>query len=93
MKLTYYNSAKFEKTTTVEVAAILSTPEPEELTDDDRAALRSGDMISMCNFAVKGDNYPASAHWMAVPWNWVIEIIEDSGAGWIASGKSPSDFY
>lgn len=74
MRLTYYNSAKFEKTTTVEVAAILGAPEPEELTDDDRAALRSGDMIPTCNFAVTEDNDPSSSHWMAVPWHWIIEI-------------------
>lgn len=75
MKITYYNSAKFEKTTTAEISAILGAPDPDEITDEDRDALRSGEMSPMCNFAVNGDG-PASAHWMAVPWHWVIEITD-----------------
>jgi len=70
MKITYYNSARFDKTTTETAWVILGALDPDEITDVDRDAMRSGEMETLCNFA------RPDGTWMAVPWHWVIEIDE-----------------
>ena len=68
MKITYYNSAEYRKTTTEEVDAILGNADTDEMTDDLRKDLQDECCMPMCNFASKG------GHWKAIPWKFVIEI-------------------
>lgn len=70
MKITYYNSAKYEKTTTENIKAILSMPDADEITEEEKEMFRSGEAIPMCNYADE------KGQWKSVPWSFVIEIDE-----------------
>lgn len=70
MKITYYNSAKYEKTTTEIIKGILCMPDENEITEEEKELFRSGEAQPMCNYA------SADGQWKSVPWSFVIEINE-----------------
>ena len=72
MKITYYNSTAYQKTTTTETRKIWSQMGPEEMTDYEREEIRRGNITNMCCFNSKEGM-------MAVPWEFVIEITDDHG--------------
>ena len=69
MKITCYRSALYQKTATYEVSRIESQYTPEEMTDEIRSEMNNGGE-AMCNFELPDGT------WMAVPWNFVIEITD-----------------
>lgn len=71
MRITYYNSTKYEKTTTEEANIIWGNYEPNEMDEETREELRSGELIPMCNFETVGDG-----SWKSIPWSFVIKIEE-----------------
>lgn len=69
MKITCYRSSLYRKTVTYEASRIVSQDPPEEMTDETRVEMNRGAQ-TMCNFELPGGT------WMAVPWNFIIEITE-----------------
>ena len=73
IRIVYYNSTKFEKTTTEYVKSISGTMTVDELTDADREMLRKESLQPMCNFQREDGS------WIAVPWQFVVSIEEADG--------------
>ena len=69
MKITCYRTSLYRNTITYEVSRIWGQDTPEEMTDETREGMNSGAQ-TMCNFE------RPDGTWMAVPWNFVIEITE-----------------
>lgn len=68
LRITCYRSTKFEATDTIDVDHIDGVMEPEEMTDEDRQALKENQMSPMCSFT----DTDGVMH--AVPWEFVIKI-------------------
>lgn len=68
MFIYHYTNSRFTETDTIEVDLILGTPDPDEITDDMREAMRNDEVRSMCNFITKDNRM------LSIPWEFIIEI-------------------
>lgn len=68
MKITFYNSTAYQKTTTLETDYISGNLPPEDMTEEDRNGFREEGWQTMCNFTDK------QGTWRSVPWDFVISI-------------------
>ena len=69
MKITFYNSIKYEKTTTLEVNAVWVMPEPDQIREDIERGEKPQDWTPMLTVE-HGDGF------MSIPPQLVIQIIE-----------------
>lgn len=82
LRITYYNTDKFEKTTSVIAVKIDSASAPDDMTDDERRFRRCGG-TSACQFQTM------DGKWHSVLWKYVISIVPVGEDGIAATTEKP----